>query len=146
MNNKLSPEVEPNILETLILLLTHSQLDADSEEYINEVIEMVGQLNLVPMDGTKMICSVCSTVNAPGYKLKRSAGKYLAFCVDEFGGCAGKEIRHKCNYVDHIGIECDQLAEYQIQYGSDELITRYACVMHTGILLKDTKNTIHPIT
>jgi hypothetical protein len=129
----------------LIALFCDIQDDAELANRLIDIYEKIGQLNVTPLPGTRMICSSCYAVNAPGYKLRRSAGKYLALCVDETGGCAGKELYPKCSFIDHIGVECDQLAEYQIMFGEDELITRYACIAHAGVLLKDTKNTVHPI-
>jgi hypothetical protein len=138
-------KLERKMTDVLMNLLLTPKVDPETEEKFNLLLEMLGQVNVAPADGTRMICAECGSINAIGYKLRRSAGKYMAYCVDEFGGCIGKQLTHQCNLVDHIGMECDQLAEYQITYGADELITRYACVMHTGILLKDTKNTVHPI-
>jgi hypothetical protein len=131
--------------EAILALLSHPQLDFESEEYINEISGLLGQVNVAPMNGTKMICTTCKSINSPGYKLRRSAGKYLAYCVDEFGGCAAKEVLPKCGYSDHMGVECDNLAEFQITYGEDKLINKYACTLHTGILLRDSKNTVYPV-
>jgi hypothetical protein len=127
------------------LLISQDNIPYELQTALDEIITLAGQIAIIPLYGTKLICNVCHTVNAAGYKLKRSAGKYIALCVDEFGGCAGKEVHHKCNYVDHIGIECEQLAEYQITYGQDKLLTRYACIVHAGVLMKDTEQTVHPI-
>ena len=118
--------------KVLTELLIHPQLDHESEEYILDIISSVGQINILPMDGTHLICSICSAVNALGYRLKRSGGKYVALCINEFGGCAGKDINPQCSYTDDVGVQCSQLAEFQIAYGSDKLLTRYACIIHGG--------------
>ena len=111
-------------------------------ETLDVIIEQLGQITIEPMTGTKMICNRCYSVNSAGYVLKRSAGKYLAFCVEE---CSGKEVHPNCSFVDCFGVNCDQLAEYQIKYGSDELLSKYSCVFHVGVLLTSSEQKVYSI-
>lgn len=127
--------LQRKLMGALVELLTHPQLDPESEEYIFNVAELVGQVNLAPIDGTEMVCDRCFAVNALGYKMKRSGDKYIALCVDEEGGCAAKDIPLGCNFIDNMGVTCDQLAAFQIIYGH-QLLVSYSCALHVSSMLK----------
>ena len=131
------------LLSTSLELLDH--IDGLPEHVVSSItyiIELSGQVTTVTKPGTKMICHRCHAINAAGYMLRRSGGKYIALCINPDGGCASKDITPQCSFFDHEGVQCDKLAEYEIL---DGFVSIPACVIHIGILLKDSSCTVTPI-
>jgi hypothetical protein len=111
---------------------------------LDELTHVVGQVNLVPLPTTLVICHKCKRIDAPMYFLRRSGGKYIPICYDNEGGCWKHETPYNCGWTDHMNVPCEQRAEWRIAYGKDKLSTVNVCVMHIGVMLADTEE--HTIT
>ena len=76
---------------------------------------------VVPPD-TPLYCYCCHDIEAPEYRLRRSSGKYITLCYRHGEGCWERSARPMCSFKDHQGVQCDQVAEFDIAFGRDMLV------------------------
>jgi hypothetical protein len=102
--------------------------------------------NLLPSHGTTIACTKCGRLEAPGYYLKRSHGRYAVLCFDNGAGCWEHSSRANCSYVDQHSAQCMELAEWAVAYGPDLLKQRSVCALHVPAVLSDaSEHRIYPL-
>lgn len=85
--------------------------------------------------GTKnLACSSCHRTDMETYYLRRSAGKYVVLCFDGGQGCWEQSSRTCCSYVDPLGVQCEELVEFNVVYG-ETMSQRGVCGVHVGAVL-----------
>jgi hypothetical protein len=89
-------------------------------------------------DGVPMICHKCGDIDAPEYLLKRSGGKYIALCYKGGEGCWEQSANGPCEFVDHEGVQCTLLAEWEIGGAANGTPRKRVCVAHVAPVLSDS--------
>jgi hypothetical protein len=102
---------------------------------------------LVPPD-TPLYCAECHDSEAPQYRLRRRGGKYVALCYrpGTTEGCWEQDATPMCDYKDHQGVQCTNVAEWGIGYGPDKVVTAHRCLLHVAPALSDvTEHRVFPL-
>lgn len=101
---------------------------------------------LIPSPGTPLVCHVCQDIEAPQYRLRRQAGKYILLCYKNGEGCWERHPARNCEYTDNQGVECTLLAEWTVGFGKDQLVKTHVCSVHVGAVLSDvSEHTVTPL-
>ena len=102
---------------------------------------------LVPPD-TPLFCFYCHDTEAPEYRLRRKAGKYVALChrPGTIEGCWDRDVAPMCEYKNHEAVQCDQVAEWVVAFGKDMLMRTHRCLIHVPPALSDvSEHRVFPI-
>jgi hypothetical protein len=125
-------DINAKIAELITKLKKIPELSTSVKEELSDLGQLVGQLNVIPAMAP-MVCHRCLRTDAPMYLLRRSGGKYIAICRDEDGGCWSHEQVPMCDFVDSDGVECDLIAEWEV----DGVTT--SCIFHVSGFLSDAE-------
>jgi hypothetical protein len=118
-------------------VVAHSGIVQDSIEWdLPQDQPQTVRTVVVPPD-TPLYCYCCHDIEAPEYRLRRSSGKYITLCYRHGEGCWERSARPMCSFKDHQGVQCDQVAEFEISYGRDMLVKVNRCLVHVAPALKD---------
>lgn len=131
-----------------IAKITSEQAPGSTVELICDFLQGHGyKAVLVPPD-TPLYCADCHDSEAPQYRLRRRGGKYVALCYrpGTTDGCWEQDATPMCDYKDHQGVQCINVAEWGIAYGPDKLQTANRCVLHVAPALSDvTEHRVFPL-
>ena len=93
-----------------------------------------------------LFCNHCHDTEAPEYRLRRAAGKYIALCFKNGEGCWERTTVPQCEYTDNQGVQCLFESEWEVRFGSDQLMRTNRCVAHVGPALCDVgEHRVFPI-
>lgn len=107
-----------------------------------EVIEQ----EIVPSQGTKLVCTACGREDFHTLILRRRRGLLEGLCKQQDGsGCYPNASRNNCRFVDSDRLNCQQLAEWEIMDRVTAKTISEVCTDHVGLMLSQTGGDIYPM-